>query len=65
MKEAVVTIHRKDLDNFEGHYKGTTGWFNRDHELKNKEFSTIEPDFYNFFMKRILEVKIWNHIKRF
>ena len=30
MKEAVVTIRRKYLDNFEGKYKGSTGWFNLD-----------------------------------
>ena len=33
MKEAVVTIRRKDLDNFEGQSKGSTGWFNIDHEF--------------------------------
>ena len=31
MKEAVVPIHRKDLDNFEGQSKGSPGWFNLDH----------------------------------
>ena len=30
MKEVVVTIHRKYLDNFEGKSKGSTGWFNLD-----------------------------------
>ena len=34
MKEAVVMIRRKDLDNFEGLSKGSTGRFNIDHELK-------------------------------
>ena len=29
-KEAVVTIHRKDLDKFEGQSKGSTGWFRLD-----------------------------------
>ena len=33
MKEAVVTIHRKDLDNFEGNSKGLTGWFTFDHDF--------------------------------
>ena len=28
MKEAVVKIHRKDSDKFEGKSKGYTGWFN-------------------------------------
>ena len=32
MKEAVVKIRNKDLDNFEGQSKGSTGWFNLDHE---------------------------------
>ena len=32
-KEAVVKIHRKDSDKFEGRSKGSTGWFNLDHEL--------------------------------
>ena len=34
MKEAVLTIHGKNSDNFEGQYKVSTGWFNIDHELK-------------------------------
>ena len=34
MKEAVVTICRKDSDKFEGKSKGSTGWFNTDHEFK-------------------------------
>ena len=33
MKKAVFTIRRKDSDKFEGQYKGSTGWFNIDHEL--------------------------------
>ena len=32
-KEALVTICRKYSDNFEGHSKGSTGWFNLDHEF--------------------------------
>ena len=32
-KKAVVTIRRKDSDKFEGQYKGSTGWFNLDHEF--------------------------------
>ena len=34
MKEAVVTIRRKDLDKFEGQSKGYTGWFKLDSGLK-------------------------------
>ena len=33
MKEAGVKIHRKDLDNFEGKYKGSKGWFNIDYNF--------------------------------
>ena len=39
MKEAVVTICRKDLDNFEGRYKGSTGWFKLDIDLKETKSS--------------------------
>ena len=46
MKEVVVTIHREDLDNFEGKYKGSTGWFNLDHKWLKRKHSTLEPDFY-------------------
>ena len=46
MKEAVITTRSKDLDNFEGQSKGSTVWFNLDHELIF--FSTLEPDFYIF-----------------
>ena len=31
MKDAVVTMCRKYLDNFEVKYKGSTGWFNLGH----------------------------------
>ena len=33
MKEAVATIRRKDLDQFECQYKGYTGWFNSDSDF--------------------------------
>ena len=46
MKEAVVTISRKDSDKFEIQYKGSTGWFNLDHEFFKRQFSTLSPDFY-------------------
>ena len=64
MKEAVVTIRRNYLDNFEGNSKGSKCWFNLDYELRKRKFSTLEPEFYKLFLKRILKVKIWNHIKR-
>ena len=46
IKEPVVTIRRKYLDNFEGKSIGSTGWFNIGDELRKKKFSTLEPDFY-------------------
>ena len=46
MKEAVVAICRKGLDNFEGHSKVSTGWFSIDHEFLKRKFSTLEPEFY-------------------
>ena len=33
MKEEVVIICIKDSDKFEGQSKGSTGWFNLDHEF--------------------------------
>ena len=63
-KEAVVTIYRKDSDKFEGQYKGSTGWFNLDHDYFKRKFSTLEPDLYKNFMKRILKTKTWNHRRR-
>ena len=65
MKEAVVTICKDYLYNFDGQSKGSTGWFNFDHEFLKRKFSTLEPEFYKKFMKRILKVNIWNHLKRF
>ena len=46
MKEAVVTIYVKDLYNSDGQSKGSTGWFNLNHEFLRRKFSTLEPDFY-------------------
>ena len=46
MKEAVLTIHGKDLDNFEGQSKGSRGWLDLDHEFLKIKFSTLERDFY-------------------
>ena len=54
IKEAVVTICRKDSDKFEGQSKGSIGWFNFDCEFFFKNISTIEPDTYkNFYEKYI------------
>ena len=54
MKEAVVTICRKGLDNFQGGPIRSTCWFDLDHEFLKGKFSTLEPDFYkNLFEKDI------------
>ena len=62
MEDPVVPIHRKDLDSFEGHSIGSTGWFNIDHEGLKRKFYTLEPEFY-FILKRILEGKILKYMK--
>ena len=41
MEKLVVTICRKDLDNFQGQSTASTGWFNRDHERLKRKCSTI------------------------
>ena len=41
MKEVVVIIQRKDLDNFEGQYKISTGWFNLDYDFLKRKVSTL------------------------
>ena len=46
MIEVVVRICRKDSDKFEGQYKGSTRWFNIDHEFKRIKISTLEPGLY-------------------
>ena len=46
MEEPVHTIHRKDLDNFQGQSKASTGWFDLDHEWSKRKFSTLKPGFY-------------------
>ena len=47
MKDAVFAIHGTDSDKFEGQSKGSTGWFNIDHEFLKRKFFTLETDFYN------------------
>ena len=46
MKESGVTIRRKDLDKFESHSIGSTGWFNLDHYFFKRKNPTLEPDLY-------------------
>ena len=51
MKEAVVTIPGKDSDKFGCQSKGSTGWFNLDHEFLKRKFSKLELDFFFFKSK--------------
>ena len=37
IKEPVVTCRRNNLDNFQGQYTGSTGWFNLDREWLKEE----------------------------
>ena len=64
-KETVVTIHRKDLDNFEGKSKVPTGWFNIYHEFLKRKSSTLEPDFYDFFYEKYIEDQHTEPYKKF
>ena len=41
MKQAVFTIRRKDLDQFEVHSKGSTVWFKLDSGFLKTKFSAI------------------------
>ena len=65
MNEAMVVICGKDSDNFDGHFKGSTGWFNLDNEFKKKSVVYLNRTSIIFFIKRTLAVKTWNHIKSF
>ena len=46
IKKPVVTIGKKNLDNFQGQSTGSTGWVNIDCEWIKGTFSTPEPEFY-------------------
>ena len=65
MKEAVVTIHRKDLYNFERHSKGSTSWYNIDNEFSKRKSSTLEPDFYKKLYEKDIEGQYMEPYKKF
>ena len=65
MKEAVVTICRKDSDKFEGQYKGSKIWFNLDRQFFRGKISTIEPDFYRKLYEKDIEGKYMELYKKF
>ena len=46
IKQAVVTIRRKALYNFEGQSKGSTGWFKLDNRFLKTTFSTTHSELY-------------------
>ena len=52
VKKAVVTIHRKGLDKFEGQSKGYIGWFKLDSEFFFK-LKLIRNSIRTFFEKEI------------
>ena len=55
MKEAVVTICRRNSDKFKGQYKGPTRWFNLDREFLERNFSTLEPELYKKIHENYIE----------
>ena len=65
MNDALVMVRRKYLDDFEGQYKGSTGWFNPDHEFFKRKFSTLEPDFYYIFYQKDIECQDMEPYKTF
>ena len=62
MEEPVVTIRRKDLDNFEGKYKVSTDWFNLHHEWLKRKFSTLELEFYKNLFEKDIQVNLSTYI---
>ena len=64
MKEAVVTILRKGLYQFEGQSKGSKGWFKLESGLLKKTFYTSHPELYKENLRIILNIKRRNCIQR-
>ena len=76
IKEPVVMICRKDLDNkiekdntnkyhFQGQSARSMHWFDLDHEWLEEMFCTREPDFYTNIYKMNTEGQEMEHIKYF
>ena len=55
MKEAMVTIRRKASNKFEGESKISKVWFNLDHKLLKRTFSTLEPYFHEKLYEKDIE----------
>ena len=64
MKQAVVTIFRKGLYQFEGQSKGSKRWFKLDSGLLKTTFSTIHSELHKKLLKGILNIKTQNCIQR-
>ena len=64
MKKAVVTIHRKGLDKFEGHSNGSTVWFKLDSGFLKRYFLLFIQNSMKNFLKIILKIKTHNFIQR-
>ena len=52
MKQAVVTICRKGLDQFDGESSGSKGWFKLDSGFFLINFSKIHSEFYKELFKK-------------
>ena len=62
IKDAVFTMHKNDLDNFEGDSKGSTGWFKFDIGFLNKNLQFIQNSSKNI-LKNMLKIKTQNCTK--
>ena len=63
MKQAVVTIFRKGLYQFEGQSKVSTGWFKLYGLFFKTTFYTINSEFYKELKKRRLKINKHNCIQ--
>ena len=55
MKQKVNTIRRKGLNQFEGQFTGTKGWFKLDIEFFKTTFSKSYSEFYKELLKNNIE----------
>ena len=65
MKESVVTICGKDLDKFEGKYKGYTVWFKLDSGFFKAKISTIHSELYKKTFEKDIEDQDTELYKKF
>ena len=63
MKQKVNTISRKGLDQFEGLYIRSKGWFKFDNEFLKQLILKLVQNFINNCLKRVWEIKTWKCIK--